>query len=389
MQRIYLDNAATSWPKPEGVLAAMDDYQRRLGAPAGRGVYREAIETERLIAEARRKAAELLGVVHPQHMIFTAGCTDALNVALHGVLRSGDHVITTVTEHNSVLRPLRFLTEHRQVTVSYVGCGDDGIIDVGDVKKAITPRTRLIALNHVSNVTGAVQPAEAVGQLAAEHGFLFLLDAAQSLGHLSVSAAETRAHLIAAPGHKGLMGPLGVGLLYVAPGVEKQLLPLRQGGTGTRSDDDRQPESLPDKYESGTHNIPGILGLSAGIAHVNKIGLATLRRHFRDLTAQMLVGMGEVEGVRILGPGDADRQLGVVSIVIKGFDPQEAAAMLDSAYGIQARPGIHCAPRMHEALGTLKAGGTLRFSFSSQTTEAEVDQAIQAVAELAGSAMEA
>jgi selenocysteine lyase/cysteine desulfurase len=183
------------------------------------------------------------------------------------------------------------------------------------------------------------------------------------------------------------MGPLGIGLLYIAPGVEEELLPLRQGGTGTRSEVDQQPDSLPDKYESGTHNVPGIIGLSAGIAHVNKIGLAALRRHLHALTERMLGAFRELDGVHVLGPADAARQLGVVSITIKGFDPQEAAAMLDSAYGIQARPGIHCAPRMHEALGTLKSGGTLRFSFSAHTTESDIDAAIRAVTELAGSAM--
>jgi cysteine desulfurase/selenocysteine lyase len=386
MQRIYLDNAATSWPKPEGVLAALDDYHRRLGAPAGRGVYREAIETERLIAEARRRIAELLGVGQPQRILFTGGCTDALNLALHGVLKPGDHVITTVTEHNSVLRPLSFLASTKQVEVTHVGCDGAGLVHPDDVRAAITPRTRLIALNHVSNVTGAIQPAAAIGKIAAEHGLLFLLDAAQSLGHLPVLAKETGAHFIAAPGHKGLLGPLGIGFLYVAAGVEQSLVPLRQGGTGTRSEDDRQPESLPDRYESGTHNVPGIIGLAAGVTHVQKAGLAA-RQHLHTLTAQLLTGLADVPGVALYGPRDAQRQLGVVSVTIKGFDPHEAATALDTAYRIQARPGIQCAPRMHGALGTLKNGGTLRFSFSLATTAAEIDAAIRAVGEIAVSAI--
>jgi cysteine desulfurase family protein len=386
MKRIYLDNAATSWPKPDSVLAAMDDYHRRLGAPAGRGVYREANETERLIADSRRRVAELLSVTHPQRIIFTAGCTDALNLALHGLLRDGDHVVTTVTEHNSVLRPLRFLEENRGVRVARVGCGGEGLVDPDDIARAIEPRTRLIVLNHVSNVTGAVQPADAIGRLAAERGLIFLLDAAQSLGHTTVSATETGAHLIAAPGHKGLLGPLGVGVLYVAPGIEDQLQPLRQGGTGTRSNDDHQPDSLPDKYESGTHNVAGILGLSAGVVHLQKTGLTVVRSQMKSLTERLMGGLSEVGGVKLFGPADAERQLGVVSITIKGFDPHEAAATLDSAYGIQARPGIQCAPLMHEALGTLKSGGTLRFSISPFTTDDEVDAAIHAVTEIASAA---
>lgn len=387
MKRIYLDNAATSWPKPEGVLAAMDDYHRRLGAPAGRGVYREASETERIVSDARRRVAELLGVKQPQRVVFTGGCTDALNMALQGMLRPGDHVITTVTEHNSVLRPLKALEESRGITTTLVECGSDGVINPDDVRAAIQPQTRMVVLNHVSNVTGAVQPAEAVGCIATEHGLVYLLDAAQSLGHLAVNTADIPAHLIAAPGHKGLLGPLGVGLLYVASGLEDQLLPLRQGGTGTRSEDDRQPTSLPDRYESGTHNVPGIIGFAAGTAHVQKLGLAAARKHIHILTGRLLGGLAEAPGVTIYGPRDPDRQLGVVSITIKGYDPHEAATTLDAAYRIQTRPGIQCAPRMHQALGTLKSGGTLRFSLSLFTTEEEVEAAIAAVDEVARSAM--
>lgn len=387
MKRIYLDNAATSWPKPEGVLMAMDDYHRRLGAPAGRGVYREAIETERLIAEARRRAAELLGIGQANRIVFTAGCTDALNLALHGVLAPGDHVVTTATEHNSVLRPLSYLASTKGIQVAHVPCDGQGIVDPDAVRAAITPQTRLIALNHLSNVTGAIQPAEAIGRIAAEHGLLFLLDAAQSLGHLPVNAVETRAHLIAAPGHKGLLGPLGIGFLYLANGLEVDVAPLRQGGTGTRSEDDQQPDSMPDRYESGTHNVPGILGLGAGIAHVQKAGISTIRKHLQALTARMLEGFADLPGVTIHGPNNAEQQLGVVCITLKDFDPHEAASALDAAYGIQARPGIQCAPRMHAALGTLKSGGTLRFSFSHANTREEIDAAIRAVGEVAVSAL--
>ncbi len=387
MKRIYLDNAATSWPKPDSVCAAIDDYHRRLGAPAGRGIYREAVETERAISEARRRVGELLGVSQPQRVVFTAGCTDALNLALHGLLRPGDHVVGTVVEHNSVLRPLRFLQDNRGITVTLVNCGADGIVSPDDIQAAITPHTRLIVLNHVSNVTGAIQPAEAVGRIAAEHGKLFLLDAAQSLGHLAFSAAEIGAHLIAAPGHKGLLGPLGSGVLYLAPGIEEQLQTLRQGGTGTRSEDDQQPQTMPDKYESGTLNVPGILGLSAGIVHLQKSGLSAIRKQLRSLTERLLHGLNDIGGVKLYGPCDADRQLGVVSLTIKGFDPHEAAATLDSAYGIQARPGIQCAPKMHEALGTLKSGGTLRLSLSASTTEDDIEAALRGVGEIAASAI--
>ena len=266
MTRIYLDNAATSWPKPEAVYRAVDDYQRRLGAPAGRGSYSEAAETERIVGSCRQKIAQLLGASDPSRIIFTLNGTDSLNLALHGLLRPGDHVVTTVCEHNSVLRPLRFLAEQRQVSATYVGCDGQGFVSPDDIRRAITPHTRLIALVHVSNVTGAIQPVEEVGRIAAEHGQTYLIDAAQSLGYVPIDVRRLGCHLLAAPGHKGLLGPLGTGVLYVAPGVEQQLLPLRQGGTGTRSDEDIQPTSLPDRYEAGNLNVPGIAGLAAGVS---------------------------------------------------------------------------------------------------------------------------
>lgn len=386
MKRIYLDHAATSWPKPEAVLVAMDDYHRRLGAPAGRGVYREAIETERIINDARRRLGELLGVVQPQRLVFCAGCTDALNTAIHGLLRPGDHVVTTVTEHNSVLRPLRHLEATRDVSVTLVGCGVRGVVEPNDMRRAIRRETRMIILNHVSNVTGAIQPAAEIGRIAAEHNVLFMLDAAQSAGQMNLNAADLGAHLIAVPGHKGLLGPLGIGVLYIAPGLEAELTPFRQGGTGTKSENDQQPESMPDRYESGTHNVPAIVGLAAGAQFVQKNGPGAIRKHLRGLTEQLLAGLREIKGVTLYGPGDPDQQLGVISLTVRGFDPHEAAATLDGTFHVQARPGIQCAPRMHETLGTLKTGGTLRLSVGLLNTETEVEAAIRALGELAGSA---
>lgn len=382
-RRIYLDNAATSWPKPDGVYRAVDHYLRELGAPAGRGAYREAAEVERLIGDARRRVAELIGTGEPQRIVFTQNGTDSLNLALHGLLRSGDHVVTSVVEHNSVLRPLRWLEEHRGVQVTRVACGRDGIVDVDDLRAAITSNTRLIALVHASNVTGAIQPVEQVGALAREHGLIFLIDAAQSLGHLAIDVRRCGAHLLAAPGHKGLLGPLGIGVLYVAPGMEEQLEPLRQGGTGTSSDQDRQPETLPDKYESGNLNAAGIVGLGAGLAYLAERTIEDVRRHDVHLCQRLLAGLKSIDGVTIYGPEDPDHKLGVVSISIKGYDPREAAALLDSGWSIQTRAGIHCAPLMHNALGTTAAGGTLRFSLGAFNTEADVAAALEAIAEIA------
>jgi len=298
------------------------------------------------------------------------------------LLRPGDHIVTTVCEHNSVLRPLRFLAKHREVTTTYVGCDGQGYVDPDDIRLAVTPQTRLIALIHASNVTGAIQPVEAVGQIAAEREIPLLVDAAQSLGHVPFDVNRIRCQLLAAPGHKGLLGPLGTGVLYLAPGAEKSLLPVRQGGTGTRSDEDVQPESLPDKYESGNLNVPGIVGLEAGASHVLETGIDDIQEWAQTLTERLLRGLGELTGVQLHGPRTTERRVGMVSLNVAGFDPQELAALLDSQWSIQTRAGIHCAPRMHGALGTLPRG-TLRLSVGHFTTTQEIDTVLAALAELA------
>ena len=380
--RIYLDNAATSWPKPEGVYLAVDDYQRRLGAPAGRGSYHEAAETERLVASCRKRVAQLIGAADPRRIVFTLNGTDSLNLALHGCLRPGDHVVTTVCEHNSVLRPLRFLAEQRSVNTTYVPCDTTGVVDPDSIRRAITPHTRLVAIVHASNVTGAIQPVEAVGKIAAERGVLFLVDAAQSLGYIPVDVTSLGCDLLAAPGHKGLLGPLGTGVLYLSERAEGEVLPLRQGGTGTRSDEDIQPTSLPDRYESGNLNVPGIVGLEAGVKYVAEVGIEKCRAQMKMLTARMLTALAEIPGVTLYGPAVASQRVGVVSLNIEGNDPRELASLLDANWSIQTRAGIHCAPRMHQALRTAPAG-TLRFSGGHFTTAAEIDRAIGAIREIA------
>jgi len=381
MTRIYLDNAATSWPKPEAVYRAVDDYQRRLGAPAGRSVYTEANEAERLVSSCRKKIADLINLGDPTRIIFTQNGTDSLNLALHGLLKPGDHVVTTVCEHNSVLRPLSFLAD-RGITTTYVSCDGQGYVDPNAIRQAITPKTRLIALIHASNVSGALQPAEAVGKIANERGIFFLLDAAQSLGYVHVDIAKVGCHLLAAPGHKGLLGPLGSGILYVAPGMEQHLLPTRQGGTGTKSDQDRQPNDLPDRYESGNLNVPALVGLEAGVSHVSQLGPHRIEGQTRALVQRLLNGITGLPGLQVYGPATGANRVGVVSLNVAGFDPRELAAILDSQWQIQTRAGLHCAPRMHAALKTLPTG-TLRFSPGHFTTQDQIDTAISALSDLA------
>lgn len=382
--RIYLDNAATSFPKPEGVYAAVDRYNRELGTAVGRSAYRAALDVQRAVNACRRRAAELFGAENPDQIIFAFNGTDALNIALHGLLDAGDHAITSTVEHSSVLRPLRELNRRRGVEVTHVAADRSGRVEPADIRAALRPNTKLVALIHASNVCGTVQPIEEVGEIAREAGALFLVDAAQSAGHLLIDLRTLPVDLLACPGHKGLLGPLGTGLLYIRPGVEERLHSLRQGGTGTKSEDDRQPDLLPDKYESGNHNAPGLFGLEAALAFVQEKSVAALRAHERELTARLLDGLRGQRGVDIPGPDDADDRVGVVSIRISGIEPQVLAGVLDESFGIETRAGLHCAPGMHRALGTFDSGGAVRFSVGPFNTTDDIDAAVAAIREIAG-----
>jgi len=381
-ERVYLDNAATSWPKPEAVYQAVEQYQRHVGVAAGRGAYHAALDVEAAVASARQAVAELLGITQPWQVIWTSNGTDALNLVLHGFLRPGDHVVTSAAEHNSVLRPLRFLSERSGIEVSYAACDPQGRVDLEELAAARRPHTRLIALVHASNVTGGLQPVAEAARLAHECGARFLLDAAQTLGHLPFRAEETGADFLAAAGHKGPLGPLGTGLLYLRPGLEAEVDSVRQGGTGTVSDQDAQPSSLPDKFEAGNLNVPGLLGLAAGVRYLLQQGLPALHLRAQTLTARLVNGLRALPHVTVYGPPDPAERLGVVSFNIGQADPREVAAILDASYHIQARAGLHCAPRMHHTLGTLTRGGTVRFSLGPFTTEAEIDRALAAVRDI-------
>lgn len=387
LNRIYLDNAATTWPKPEAVYAAVDQYQRENGAPNGRSGYREAMEANGIVERARQGVATLIGTDDPLQIVFGSNGTDVLNLAIRGVVRPGDHVVTTVCDHNSVLRPLRALSEQAGVNVSYVPCDGEGHVSPDDVRAALRPETRLVAVIHASNVTGAIQPIESIGRVVREHGALFLVDAAQSLGHMPIDVSQLEVDLLAAPGHKGLLGPLGTGVLYIRPGVETVLQPLRYGGTGTRSDEDRQPDELPDKYEPGNHNLLGLAGLVASCEFLARKSIEAIHRHHVELTARLLERFRGIDGLTIHGPQSTANRTSVVSVTVDGYDPQELAAVLESTHRIQCRAGLHCAPRMHAALGTTAGGGTLRLSPGFATTIDEIDQVAAALEEVASVAV--
>ncbi len=380
-ERIYLDNAATSWPKPESVYAAVENYQRNLGTAAGRGMYREAIEVERRVASCRQRLAKLIGAERPEQVVWTCSGTDALNLALFGILRDGDHVVSTVAEHNSVLRPLKFLAEQRGITSTLVRCDAAGFIDPQEIAAAIRPETKLVCVIHASNVTGAVQPIEEIGRFTRERGVRFLVDAAQSVGHLPINVRELGIDLLAAPTHKGLYSPLGLGFLYLAPGLENQLVPLRFGGTGTHSDQDQQPETLPERYEAGNLNVPAILGLEAGLVEIEARGLPNIMADEQAWCKGMLTGLRETPDLEVFGPDAAQPRVGVISVKHPHLDPREMSAALDAVHGIQVRAGIQCAPKMHAALGTLPTG-TVRFSSGWINTTQAMATVIAAVSEL-------
>jgi cysteine desulfurase family protein len=383
LRRIYLDNAATSWPKPEQVYQAVDHYLRQNGAPAGRSAYAESLEVDSLIERSRRLVSEFIGALDPKEIIFTSGGTESLNVAIHGLLRPGDHVVTTAAEHNSVLRPLRFLEDAGTVRVTRLRCDTEGFVELDQLRQALREETRLVAVTHASNVTGAIQPVEKIIEMAHRASALVLVDAAQTAGHVPINVSTMNIDLLAAPGHKGLLGPLGTGVLYIRPGLQPQITSRKQGGTGTSSDQDRQPEQLPMKFESGSPNVPGIIGLAAGIEFLLARGIDSIEQHSRQFSKLLNQRLAEVPGVRLFGPTDVAKRAGLASLSIEGYDPQEVAATLDAAKRIQVRAGYHCAAAMHQSLGTAQCGGTVRLSWGPFNTVEDITIAADVIAELA------
>ena len=387
-RRLYMDNAATSLPKPREVMEAMVRYATDLGASAGRGAYREAVETGALIFECRRRLNRLFNGEKAEHFVFTLNCTDALNLAIRGLVDAdcagGAHAVCTHIDHNSILRPLNEMRGRGWVDVTQV-CVDraTGLVDPDDIRRAIRPDTKLVALTHVSNVTGTVQPLREIGRICREAGVPFVVDAAQSAGHVPIDVRADGIDLLAAPGHKALLGPTGTGFLYLRPGMENRVRTVREGGTGSVSELATQPEFLPDKYEPGSHNAMGIIGLSAGVKWIADKTVERLAAHDLDLVRTFLDGVSDVEGLTYYGPRGVKDRIGVFSIRLDGFDPQELSAVLEANYGILTRSGIHCAPLCHQALGTADCGGATRFSFGPFLSKQDVKFATDALAEIA------
>ena len=370
---IYLDNAATSFPKPEATVRAMADALTRCGANPGRAGHRLALEAGRIVEGCREAVAQMLGESDPSRVVFCQNATDALNMAIHGTVRTGDHVISTLLEHNSVLRPLSELARSGVITLTLVPPDEGGMIRAEDVERAMTKRTRLVAMTHMSNVLGAAQDVQAVGRVCARHGALLLADCAQTAGHVPLCPLEWGCHLLAMPGHKGLLGPHGTGVLWVKKGV--RLVPMRQGGTGSASESMFQPEMMPDSFESGTLNLPGIAGLRAGMG----VALEEMREtyaHIVSLCNFMRGALLEIPGVHVYTPKGAT----LVSLNVAGLGSQIAASALDRA-GIAVRGGLHCAPGAHRFLGTLD-GGCVRVSPGRESTRGQCERFVCETAKL-------
>ena len=379
---IYLDNSTTSWPKPEVVYTTMDSFLRTKSGSPGRGSHSMAVEVDKIINETRTLVARLINAREITHVIFTLNCTDALNMGLKGLLKPGDHVITDSIGHNSLVRPLRKLERNGVKITRLPQESATGAISPHDLEAAIDKNTRLIVVTHASNVNGVIQPIAEYGTIARKHGVIFMVDAAQTAGKYPIDVTACNIDLLAFSGHKGLFGPPGTGVLYIGNGFE--LDTLREGGTGSYSEEEEQPEIFPDRYECGTVNSVGIAGLGAGIKFINSEGIKKIRSHSQQLTQRLIEGLSRIPGVKVYAAPDIDRQASLLSFTIDGYEPGEVGAILDQAFDIKGRTGLHCAPVAHKTFGTLPKG-TIRLSPGYFNTVAEIDFTLKAIEKISQS----
>lgn len=376
MRTIYLDNAATSFPKPEGVSCAMKTYMDTIGATINRSVYGAAQDAGLTTLLLRESLAQFFHFPEPAtHVILTPGATAGLNMVIKGLLKPGDHCIVSSMEHNAVMRPLLQL---EGVTFDRIPGNREGLIHPADVEGLIRPNTKLLIMAHGSNVCGAVQDAAAVGKICAAHNIPFVLDVAQTAGHIDIDFAGWGLSALVAPGHKGLLGPSGIGVLLLKDSFSKLLNPLIAGGTGSASDSEYLPEYLPDRFESGTPNLPGIYGLEASLRFLKEQGLAKLHDHEMTLCKRFLDGLKDISGVAVCGPQGLENRVGVISLDFIGQDNAEVAYQLETEFGILTRCGLHCAPSAHKTLDTFPRG-TVRFSLGFASTEEDVDDTLAAI----------
>jgi len=375
---IYFDNAATSWPKPPQVKEAMNQFMDEVGANPGRSGHFRSIEAARIVFETREALSVLFRIKDSSRIVFTLNATESINLALKGLLKPGDHVITSSMEHNSVMRPLRDL-EKKGIALSIVSCSKEGMLDSREVEGKIQSNTKMVVLNHASNVTGTVLPIEEVGSIARKYNLLFSVDAAQTAGAYPIDVEKDGIDLLAFTGHKSLYGPQGTGGLVIGERIkEKEMIPLKQGGTGSRSEFEEQPDFLPDCFESGTPNGVGLAGLLAGVQFILEKGVEQIRQNEMALVEKLIKGLKEIRQVKLYGPENQGDRIATLSFNVAQLSPSDTASRLEREFGILCRPGLHCAPAAHHTIGTFPEG-TVRFGMSAFNTEAEVETAIQAI----------
>ena len=381
---IYLDNAATTWPKPESVYTEMDRFFRLSAANPGRSSHRMALSAGQALQRTRLNLARLFNVANPDRIVFCCNATDALNIALKGLLRPGDHVVTSSMEHNSILRPLKAL-EKRGVTATKVKASPTGRLDPDEVGRAVTPKTRMIVTTHISNVSGTIQPVADIGAIAHKHGLLYLVDGAQSAGTLPVDLSSLPVDLYAFTGHKGLFGPPGTGGLYIGERVDlSRFETIREGGTGIRSEEDFQTMELPHRFECGTPNTVGLAGLGAGVEFLAGEGVDKVREQEINLVGRLIDGLKTISGLKLYGPGNVRDRGAIVSFTVEGWQPADFGAVLDQSFTVACRTGLHCAPDAVKTIGAWPLG-TIRLSLSYLNTSEQIDLALDGIARIAAS----
>lgn len=377
---IYLDNGSTAFPKAPGVGEAMADFICRVGVNIGRGGYGAAYDTAETVLEVRERVCRLFGFDRPENVIFTGGVTASLNLLLKGLLRSGDRVLTTSMEHNAVLRPLAQLAQEG-VETELLLCGADGSLDLARLEDALRRRPRALVMTHASNVCGTVLPVREAAELCRRYGAFCILDSAQTAGKIPILMGEWGLDAVAFAGHKGLLGPQGIGGFLVTQELAAEMQPLLAGGTGSQSHLETMPDFLPDRFEAGTLNLPGIFGLRASLHYLESAGIRQIHQTEMEYTGRLLAGLAEIPRVRVAGKAGTEGRMAVVSVDFPGMDNAQAAYELESR-GILTRCGLHCAPRAHRTLGTYP-GGTVRLTPGHTTAEAEIDRTLEAVREIA------
>ena len=377
MDYIYLDNASTSFPKAPNVASAMADYITNRGININRGSYALAYDVEDIIYTTRQRLNTLFNGHDPSHVIFTQNVTMSLNMVIKGLLKSGDHVLVSSMEHNAVMRPLTQLLD-KGITFDTIPCDSTGFIQMDSIEPLIRPNTVALIINHASNVCGTIQPLESIGPICKAHNLQFIVDAAQTAGVIPIDVKACHIDALCFTGHKGLLGPQGIGGIILTKEMAQTLTPLIAGGTGSFSHLETMPTHMPDAFEAGTLNLPGIIGLNEGLSYIESQGMENIHNHELALTQAFLEGLQSIDVVNIVGKQDIQDRTAVVSITIDSMDPASIAYELESNYHIMTRVGLHCAPRAHQTLGTYPEG-TVRFSFGYANTLEDVDMALSAL----------